>query len=103
MGGSGVSLSVKNLSAWLINLDRSPERLAQMQPRIDALGAPFEVRRFSAVDGKARPELMAQVDQPAFIRAIGRPILPGEVGVYFSHLGVWQAFLQSQAEVALVM
>ena len=103
MDGFGVSKALQGLSAWLINLDRSAQRLAQMEERIAALGAPFEVRRFSAVDGKAHPELIAQVDQEAFISAIGRPILAGEIGVYFSHLRVWQQFLQSDAEVALVM
>lgn len=99
-----MSKALAALPAWLINLDRSPDRLAAMEAGISRLQAPFRVERFSAVDGKADPGLVARyVDEAAFRRHIGRAILPGEIGVYLSHLGVWQAFLATGQDVALVM
>ena len=40
-----------SITAYLINLDRSPDRLARMQARFDEIGAAFV--RIPAVDGKA--------------------------------------------------
>lgn len=98
------SLALADLPAWLINLDRSPDRLAAMEAGISRLQAPFTVQRFAAVDGKADASLLARyVDEAAFQRHIGRAILPGEIGVYLSHYGVWQEFLLTGREVALVM
>jgi len=34
---------------------------------------------------------------------MGSPLLPGKMGVYASHLGVWTEFLASSHEIALVL
>lgn len=95
-------LTHRDLSVWLINLDRADARRAAMQPRLAALG--LDYRPFSAVDGRARwNELAPSVDIDAFERNAGRKVIPGEIGCYHSHLGVWRAFLETGAPVALVL
>ena len=101
MGGSGVT-SRPGLGVWLINLDRSTARREAMEARLSALGLPYT--RFSAIDGRAEwDRLVASVDIAAFRRNVGREVLPGEIGCYASHLGVWQALLDSPHEVALIL
>ncbi|MGN0932163.1 glycosyltransferase family 25 protein [Falsigemmobacter intermedius] len=99
-----MSKDLTRLAAWYINLDRSTDRRDAMEAQLAALNLPFGVTRFSGVDGRADASLAGRfVDAPAFRRQMGREILPGEIGVFLSHLRVWEAFLASDAEVALVM
>jgi glycosyl transferase family 25 len=101
MGGSGVTAR-PGLGVWLINLDRSAVRRAAMEQRLDALGLGYT--RFAAIDGRAEwDRLVGGVDLPAFRRNVGREVLPGEIGCYASHLGVWQALLDSPCEAALIL
>jgi glycosyl transferase family 25 len=90
------------LAVFVINLERSAKRRADMQARLQALG--LRDTWFKAVDGKAQWASLAQsVDVKAFERNTGRQILQGEIGTYHSHLGVWQAFLETGKDVALVL
>jgi glycosyl transferase, family 25 len=87
---------------FLINLPRSVDRRQAMETQLDRLALRYTL--FPAVDGKARwEELLPSLDARAFDRNTGRPALPGEVGVYHSHLGVWRALAASDAPVALVL
>lgn len=96
------SLELPGLLVLLINLPRSAERRAHMEQRLATLGLPYEW--LPAVDGKAQWEsLQTTVDIPAFERHVGRDVLPGEVGCYHSHLTAWARFLDSEAEVLLVL
>lgn len=84
---------------YLINLDRSPQRLATMDERLSALGIAYT--RITGVDG-------AQLDEDEFLRHTRenryyKPIRRGEVGCYLSHLRVLQVFLDSDARYALVL
>jgi glycosyl transferase family 25 len=88
--------------AWLINLPRATARLAKMQSQLERMG--LEYRLFPGVDGKKEEaRLLANTDVEAFIRNMGRKILIGGIGCYHSHLGVWEAFLETGAPIALVM
>jgi glycosyl transferase family 25 len=74
------------LKAYLINLDRSEDRLAHMRQQLGRLGVDFE--RIAAIDGA----VMAEDALAAFQRA--RPSkhegwLPGEVGCFLSHFEAW--------------
>lgn len=101
MGGSGVTARPE-LGVWLINLDRSTARRTTMEMRLAALGLPYT--RFAAVDGKADwPRLQTTILADAFRSNVGREIMQGEIGAYHSHLGVWQALLDSPCQVALVL
>ena len=97
-----MSLTRADLVVWCINLDRATDRWAQMEPRLATLGLP--VKRFAAIDGRAAPErVMQALDAAAFRANMGREALPAEVGCYLSHLGVWEALLNSGKPVALVL
>jgi glycosyl transferase family 25 len=90
------------LKVVLINLPRSVERRENMEQRLAALGLAYEL--FPAIDGRAeQPLLFQQVDVPAFQRHVGRDVLPGEIGCYFSHITVWQQFVDSGEDVLLVL
>jgi glycosyl transferase family 25 len=90
------------LKVVLINLPRSRERRETMQQRLAELGLAYTL--FAAVDGRAeQARLFEQVDVPAFQRNVGRDVLPGEIGCYFSHITVWQQFVDSGEDVLLVL
>jgi glycosyl transferase family 25 len=88
-----------DLACFLINLDRSTERLATMQARLARLGLAYQ--RIAGVDG-------AQLSEEAFLRHTTenryyKPIRRGEVGCYLSHLKAMEAFLASSARYALIL
>jgi len=90
-----------NLGAWLINLDRDKGRLEKMTLQLDAIGLDFT--RFAAIDGKMEAGRLAlRADKEAYARNMGSPILPGKMGCYASHIAVWEEFLQTGKEYALI-
>lgn len=87
------------LACYLINLDRSPQRLAAMQSRLSELDIAYT--RIAATDG-------AQLTDEEFLQhtihnRYYKPIRRGEVGCYLSHLEVLHAFINSDARYALVL
>jgi glycosyl transferase family 25 len=91
-----------DLPCYLINLPRSVDRRQRMEAQLARLGLNYTL--FPAVDGTARwDELAPTLDAGTFDRNTGRPALPGELGVYHSHIGVWNAFARTGAEAALVL
>lgn len=96
------SLTRADLGIWLINLARDTGRLAKMQAQLDQLG--LESTRFDAIYGKDHAEALAKnADPDAYLRNMGSPILPGKMGCFASHLQVWQAFIESEHKVALIL
>jgi glycosyl transferase, family 25 len=84
---------------FVINLERSVERLAAMTLRCSEIGISFE--RFSAVSGTDLPPAL----KPYFCDVSGRivsPLRPAEIGCYASHLGVWQLILERRVPAALI-
>ena len=74
------------MKCYVINLDRSPQRLAVVSQQFDAAGVSFE--RISAVDGELLPpEKLAAitVSRPDY-----RRLTPSEVGCLLSHRAAWQ-------------
>ena len=95
-------MKLPGLAVYLINLERSRDRREKMQARLAALGLDYTI--FPAIDGRKEWERLAsQLDVDAFQRNVGRDVLPGEIGCYHSHLGVWQAFLETGDDVLLVL
>jgi len=84
---------------YLINLDRSPERLANMHAHLSALGIAYE--RVSGIDGRALDE--AQFQQYTRENRYYKPLNRGEVGCYLSHHKALQYFLDSGARYALIL
>ena len=95
-------LFLPGLKVLLINLERSVPRRQAMEARLREIRLAYEIQ--PAIDGAAHfAEIIREVDQQAFVRNVGRPLLPGEVGCYLSHLAAWQRALDSGAEVLLVL
>lgn len=84
---------------FLINLDRSPQRLQTMVSRLATLGV--EYIRVAGVDGAqlADDEFRQHTRENRYYK----PIRRGEVGCYLSHLKTLQAFLDSDARFALIL
>ena len=94
--------SVNRVHAWVINLDRAPERLARISAQLERLKLPWT--RLAAVDARAfTPEQAAALDEAAYRRKHGKAPAPGELGCYLSHVEVMRAFLASDAQYALVL
>ena len=89
------------LRAYVINLDRSEDRLAHMRAELGRQGIDFE--RIAAVDGAA----LKQTELDAFCqaRAAGKPRgwLPGEVGCFLSHFQAWRRIAAAEDEWAAVL
>ena len=78
------------MRVFVINLDRSPERLRSVRESAEAFG--IELTRVPAVDGgKLPPGRPLPVDTRTFERIHGKRILPGEIGCYLSHLDTLEA------------
>ena len=88
--------------AYVINLDRSPDRLAAVRARFRAVGV--DAVRFAGIDAAACPDLAARsVDQERFHAFMGRVAQPGEVGRALSHFAVWETLAGGDAEMLLVL
>ena len=96
------SLTPENVGVWLINLRQDVERRAKMDHQLRELGLDYTI--FPAVDGRREQErLSAHVDSRAYRRNMGSQILPGKMGVYHSHLAVWEALCASPFAAGLVL
>lgn len=92
----------QSLATFVINLERSPERLAAMGERLRTLGLPWQ--RIVAVDGPALPAWPpGSVDEAGYARWHGKPVAAGEVGCYLSHLKALRAFLDTGASHLLLL
>ena len=79
------------MNMYLINLDRSIDRLDFFTRQTDALGMKFE--RISAVDGRRlSAEEMAAAIAPSFEF---QPINSAEIGLFMSHKLAWQKLIAS--------
>ncbi|MBL9046279.1 MAG: glycosyltransferase family 25 protein [Tabrizicola sp.] len=96
-----MSLGRKDIGIWLINLPRETARRAAMEAQLSMLGLDFTL--FPAVDGRAEEaQLRQRADAEAYYRNMGSPLLPGKLGVFASHMAVWEAFLQGPHKAALI-
>ncbi len=79
------------MKVYLINLDRSPDRLNFFQSQADRLGLPFE--RISAVDGR---RLTAEELRDAVSASYEfQPVNAGEIGLFQSHKRAWEKLIDS--------
>ncbi|MCJ8052586.1 glycosyltransferase family 25 protein [Shinella curvata] len=90
------------IRTYVINLDGSDARLAGLRTKLEAFGIDFE--RVAAVDGRAYDlASLPDYDLAAAKRFMGRGLVGGEIGCYYSHLKAARTFLQSDARHALVL
>jgi glycosyl transferase family 25 len=86
------------MKCFLINLDRSPERLKHFTDQADRAGLVFE--RISAVDGRSfSPGERAEFVSPHFEF---QPLNPGEIGIFLSQRSAWKRLLDSGEPMAAV-
>ena len=105
---SGISITdldkntlLSRCGIYLINLDRSTDRLQSAEQHFNAVGIPFE--RIVAIDARNEDMSIYPIDRKVFQRTHGRAnIRPGEIGCYFSHLKALRAFLASGREFGVV-
>jgi GR25 family glycosyltransferase involved in LPS biosynthesis len=76
------------LPAFVINLDRQPERWEKTRERLENAGF-RDVRRVSAVDGK-EASLPQQWDRHRPLRFDPTKLIPHAAGCMVSHLNVWK-------------
>lgn len=90
------------VQAFVINLDRSPERMANMERRLNC--QPIQWHRVPAIDGH-RLELSSveDVDAAGYRWRHGKSLNPAEVGCYLSHLRALDQFLRGDAEYGLLL
>lgn len=90
------------LQAFVINLDRSIDRLAAMRGRLARVNLPW--KRVPAVEGHALDlPHCAHVDASGYRRWNGKELNPAEAGCYLSHLETMRQFLAGPSELALVL
>lgn len=92
---------INKLECYLINLDRSPDRLLQMQKRLEKMQLPF--RRVSAVDGKQVVFTDKEINASKYEKYHGKYVTSTEVACYISHYDVLTLFLESDKEYALIL
>ena len=85
---------------YVINLDRSPERLNNIYAQCKKYNIDFV--RISAFDGNIL-DLEKLADDTACRYEMGRSIQPGEVGCFLSHKKALDAFLSSKDEFAVIL
>ena len=88
---------------FIINLARSKSRWESISARLDTLS--LEYQRVDAVDGKlCDPEKLEQHYSTAINRkTYHRPLTPGEIGCYLSHIDCWERIIDSQLDFALIL
>lgn len=84
-----------------INLDRSPERRADIERQLQALGV--NASRVVGVDGVAVWPQVSEQTKQRFRSCHGRELRPGEVGCYDSHLRAMDLFLASSFSHAIIL
>jgi GR25 family glycosyltransferase involved in LPS biosynthesis len=88
-------------AAYVINLDRSRERLSAAASQLDEAGIGWQ--RISAIDGHAFDEvLVARYDVATFARNVGRGISGSEIALHLSHMKAMEAFLESRSTAGLI-
>lgn len=93
---------MQSLKTFVVNLDGSVDRLADISARLAGFNINFE--RVPAFDG--RKLNLSAIDDYDAVRAeryMGRALVGGEIGCYRSHLDVVSRFLESDASYALVL
>jgi glycosyl transferase family 25 len=96
------TLLLNRCGIYLINLDRSADRLQAAEQHFNAVGLPFE--RIVAIDAHKEDTSGYPVDRRVFERTHGRSsIRPGEIGCYFSHLKALRAFLSSGKDFGIIL
>lgn len=99
---SNVDVKKSSIGVYVINLESSKERYEYIKDNIASLG--FPQLRIDAVDGRkmSKSEIDAKVDiekYKSFSKSLPNV---GTIGCYLSHVHVWEEFLRSEFEFAII-
>jgi glycosyl transferase, family 25 len=98
---NSVITTYKDVNVYLINLDRSPERLTQITKQLVARQVPFE--RVAAFDASKEELSVCQIDREAFAKVHGRSrIRDAEIGCHQSHFAALDRFIKSDRKFAVI-
>ena len=88
---------------FVINLDRSPERLEQMAMQLKNIGLDFE--RISAVDGNAQTDefLNKYYSSKLNRKKYYVPLKKTEIGCYISHLKACEKIVRDNLDYAIIL
>lgn len=92
------------MSPWpihLINLDRAPVRWVAVSARLKQAGLAFE--RFPAIDAQGLSEGEMHAATGGAAARFKRPMSPGEIACYLSHIAVWQRIAGGSAPAGIVL
>ncbi len=93
--------SGQKLAVYLINMDGAVDRLAAMRAKLEQVGIGFQ--RIPGVNGKAIEFPIPEFSEWSYRYLHGRRRTPTEVGCYLSHIDCTRAFLDSDADLALIL
>jgi glycosyl transferase family 25 len=97
-----MTLGRSDIGIWLINLPKDADRRARMEDQLQRMGLNYTL--YPAINGRDEEQrLLQRADPDAYARNMGMPLLPGKLGVYASHLAVWEKFLASPHKAALIL
>ncbi|MER8413263.1 MULTISPECIES: glycosyltransferase family 25 protein [unclassified Mesorhizobium] len=82
----------------VINLDRSPDRLARVTAEFARIGVPFE--RVQAIDARDRPDLDQLPQNVGYRNRL--PLTDGEIACLLSHRACWAAIAQGDARYGAI-
>lgn len=91
------------LPVYVINLDRSIERLKHASQQLQGVGIDFT--RIVAVDGRklSDNDINSVYDAQQNRERFYAPLTRGEIACYMSHRKAWQQLLDSDAEAAVIV
>ena len=85
---------------YVINLDRSPDRLEKFMQSFEPTG--LDIVRVAAVDGKELTLPHPDCNEDSYRRYHGAHIGKGVIGCYLSHIKALRQFLETDEEIALI-
>jgi glycosyl transferase, family 25 len=87
-----------NVKCYVINLDRSPDRMAWMTSQTEPVG--IAVKRVPAVDGKLLEERELSRWKSVMSNRFGMG--PGEIGCFLAHRRAWEMLISDQQDWGFV-
>lgn len=86
---------------FVINLDQSPDRLAQVAARLAI--ASLRWTRVPALEGEAELDNPRSLNRRAYVARHGKAVSSNELGCYLSHVKALTTFLESEHEFGVIL
>jgi len=89
------------IPVYVINLDRSADRMRRIASELKEAGLPFN--RVQAVDAASLPPQVPEYDRISNARRYLAPLTPGEIACVLSHRKVWRLMADEPEQTAAVV